>query len=71
MADMLTFMIAIPKLPTKVGLHPEGAEPVGEIAAVTACGNGEALTRATAARIARAYCMLGDAIFDETCMSTE
>lgn len=56
-------MTAIPKLPVKVGMHPGGAEPEGEMAAVTACGNGEALTRATAARIARVYCMLGQKLF--------
>jgi len=61
-AEVLTFMTAIPKLPLKVELHPGGAESVGEMMAVTACGNGEALTRATlAARIAKAYCMLGNA----------
>ena len=57
--EVLTFWTAIPKLPVKVGMHPGGAEPDAEMAAVTPCGNGEALTAATAARRARAYCILG------------
>lgn len=53
---------AIPKLPTKVGLHPAGAAPLGDIFWVTACGNatGFAVTMATKARIARECCMLFD-----------
>lgn len=51
---------AIPKLPEKVTLHPGGAAPVGEIFAVTACGNatGFAVTMAATARIAREYCIM-------------
>ena len=56
-------MTAIPKLPLKVGMHPGGAESEGEMAAVTACGKGEAWTTATtAARTAKEYCMFGNAI---------
>ena len=51
---------AMPKLPGKVGLHPGGAAPVGEIFSVTAWGNanGFAATMAARARIARKYCIL-------------
>jgi len=56
--EELTFITAIPKLPLNVGLHPGGAESVGEMADVTACGKGEALTMAARARIARVNCML-------------
>lgn len=51
---------AIPKLPEKASLHPGGAAPVGEIFAVTACGNatGFAVTMAATARIAREYCIM-------------
>ena len=51
---------AMPKLPGKVGLHPGGATPVGEIFSVTACGNatGFAATTAARVRIAREYFIL-------------
>lgn len=44
------FMTAIPNESALDPVHPGGGAPVGEIAAVTACGNGDALTAATAAR---------------------
>jgi hypothetical protein len=49
---VVTFMTAIPNESGLEPVHPGGVAPVGEIAAVTACGNGDALTAATIARMA-------------------
>ena len=62
LADVVTFITAIPKLPAKALLHPVGAGADGEIFSVTAClstRNGEALAIAARARIARDCIVVG------------
>lgn len=51
---------AIPKLPTKPGEHPGGADSEGAILCVTACGiaTGFAVAMAAQARIASEYRIL-------------
>ncbi len=57
MADVLMFMAAMPKVVCDI-VHAGGGDALGEITAVTACGNGDAWTAATRATKAREYCIL-------------
>ena len=49
---VVTFITAIPNESGLEPVHPGGVAPVGEIARVIACGKGDALTTAAAARTA-------------------
>lgn len=53
------FCTAMPKLPENEGVHPGGAEPEGEMKAVTACGiaTGDALIIAEKARRRNVFCI--------------